>query len=336
MQFRYSLENFRGLAILFVMLSHVASLSELTAIGVYLRYIVADATTWFVFISGYLFFYIEGKNFNYRAYLLKKVRYVVVPYLVLSVPAILAGLYFSRADILDLPPLAYVLWSLAVGGSVVGPMWFIPMIVIFFVLSPVFIRLATSRSLYLAAAAGVLFSLYSSRPINNLNPMLAFAHFVGFYIFGLSLAVGMNRVDALKNAGRAPFVMLLALTAFVACAFVAANAESLSAGFFDGLGILNWLQLGKLFLLIATFLFFESFGAKKSAFLGYFARISFGLFFIHGFYALLFSVLAQNVGIDNTAIKFAVEFLVVVVGSVATVYAVRLVLKKRSRYVIGC
>ena len=126
--FKYSVENFRGIAIFFVMLSHLSSFSSLGPAGKYLLFTFVDATTWFVFISGYLFSHIEKNiNFKYIDYIYKKFKFVIIPYLILSIPAILVGLYFQRHTLLELNVAEYILWSLSVGGSVVGPMWFIPM-----------------------------------------------------------------------------------------------------------------------------------------------------------------------------------------------------------------
>lgn len=120
-KFRYSLENFRGVAIIFVMLSHISSFQSMGAASNYLFFFLGDATAWFVFISGYLFYYLEVNKFKYFDYMQKKLKYVILPYLILSIPAILVGLYFLRNILYDLTPLNYTFWSLLTGGMVVGP-----------------------------------------------------------------------------------------------------------------------------------------------------------------------------------------------------------------------
>lgn len=335
MNFKFSIENFRGIAILFVMFSHVTSLSQLDGIGELLHFIVVDATTWFVFISGYLFYRIEHKRFEYRDYLLKKAKYVILPYLVLSVPAIAAGLYFARDQILNLSRASYIAWSLLVGGAVVGPMWFIPMITLFFACSWVFQRLGQTRLLYPITAIALVISLFSSRPVGDLNPVLSFVHFLGFYLLGICAASGSRFTDMIKETYLGTVFIAIGLVVFLIAAWMhSVHGEAL--GFYDGWGKLNAIQLGKLSLLISIFLLLERYSTAPSRFLGYLAKISFGLFFIHGFFVLVFAKVSQYVNAQNLYLIFLVELSLVVFGSILTVFVVKFVLPNKSRYVIGC
>jgi peptidoglycan/LPS O-acetylase OafA/YrhL len=121
----------------------------------------------------------------------------------------------------------------------------------------------------------------------------------------------------------------------IAMFFYDANAAE-PVGFWDGLGVFNLIQLGKLLLLVAVFFALEKFFNRKNRVLGYMAEISFGLFFIHGFYMLLYSKIAQQFGGMHPVLTFGVEFLLVFAGSIFTVYVLKIILKNKSRYVVGC
>jgi hypothetical protein len=306
------------------------------SLGAYAFFVVGDATTWFVFISGYLFYYIESQRFKFNAYISKKLKYVISPYLILSIPALVAGMYFSRAALLGLEPVNYIFWSLSVGGSIVGPMWFIPMIALFFACSPIFNRLAKSSAIYIATVVCVGFSIFSHRPINDLNPFLSFLHFLGFYLLGLAFAKNTHRLDVLAQKRMANLVIVATLVLFLISMFLYDIAEGEPAGFWDGLGVFNLIQLGKLLLLVSVFFIFEKYLNRKSRFLSYMAEISFGLFFIHGFFMLFYSRMMQKIAIANPLSNFLLEFSIVVIASIATVYVLKLILKNKSRYVIGC
>lgn len=152
----------RELAIIFVMLSHLNTWTSLGPLGKYLHFLFVDATSWFVFLSGYLFVRIEGTRFSYPAYMAKKAKFVILPYLILSTPVMLLGLYLGQNKLIGISAGAFAAWSLLVGGYVVAPMWFIPMIAIFFLLSPVFLRIARSP-LYSLWALSVSYSRCSRR-----------------------------------------------------------------------------------------------------------------------------------------------------------------------------
>ena len=318
------------------MLSHMGTLHWLDSAGDLGYFLVVDATTWFVFISGYLFHYIEFRRFKYTDYLRKKAKFVFLPYLVFSVPAIVAGIYFARDILLGLDRGPYVLWSLLVGGSVAPPMWFIPMIIIFFFLSPLFHALARTRWIYPATIVGLAISVFSYRPVHNLNPFLAFVHFFGFYLLGMLTSMNTCRTDALKNTRAVYWIIASGLALFFLCAFMYDFESEVPIGFQDGWGKLNLVQLAKFGLLVAVFFLFERYLNRKQRMLAYLAEISFGLFFVHGFFVLMSSRIQQRLGLDNPWLAFLFELVFVVCGSVLSVYLVKSVFKKKSRYVIGC
>jgi len=334
-KFQYSLENFRGVAIIFVMLSHLGSFEGATGVGKFFYFVVANATAWFVFLSGYLFYHIERNRFVYAGYLSKKARYVVLPYLILSIFPLVAGFLFGRPALLGLSGPGYVGWSLVVGGSVVGPLWFVPMITIFFLCSPVFNRLARTRMIYPLALAGIAFSVFSWRPIVNANPLLAFLNFLGFYLLGLAFAAGRGYLDALRESVKSALI-LACLGLFVAAFALYVALTDSPAGFFDGLGIFNPLQFGKLALLVALFFLFERYLNKQNEMLAMTAKISFGLFFMHGFYLMAFARIQPFLPGGNGLLTFFEEVAIVILASFVTVLSIQRILGKHSRYVIGC
>jgi len=335
LNFRYFLDNFRGMAILFVILSHTPSIQEMGGMGKYLNFTLTDATTWFVFISGYLFCYLEVNKFNYMDYLLKKAKYVILPYFFFAFIALSLKLYVSQNVLFDLTPLNYVLWSLLVGWAIVFPLWFIPMIVIFFLMTPVFNVLSKKKLLYAVTFLALLFSAFSSRPINNSNAILAFLHFLGFYLFGVLAASNASVLDNLSKSTKT-IIITVSFFVFFISALLYFKQPKFPPDFFSGLGLPNYISIGKLALLVAIFFLFERFMNRENKILGYFAKISFGLFFVHGFVIYVFSkLMARNVFFSEAG-KIFLEVGVVFCVSIAVVLIMKKVLKKRSRYVVGC
>lgn len=335
MKFRHSIENFRGLAILFVMASHLMTLRDLGPLGDAWYFFVGDATSWFVFVSGYLFCHTEFRRFDFRTYLAKKLRFVLAPYLVFAFLAIGVGVYHARPELLGLSWPAYVVWSLVVGGSVVPPLWFVPMITGFFLLSPLCIRLARGRGLLLATAVALLFSLGSGRPVANLNPLLALAHFAGFYLLGMAVASRSGQIGTVLQGARGAWVAAAGLAVFLWAGVEYGGYEASPQGFAQGLGHLNHMQLGKLGLLAAFYVVFDKLYNQENRCLGYLAKISFGLFFVHGFVVLALSLVLPGLGLSNGWMP-VVEAGGVVSASVLVVEGIKWAFKGRSRYVVGC
>lgn len=333
--FRYSLENFRGIAIVFVMLSHISSFRLLGQYSDYFFYFLVDATAWFVFISGYLFYYLEIEKFQYSKYLSRKLKFVILPYLILSIPAIAAGLYLSRNILLDLTPINYAIWSILTGGTVIAPMWFIPMITVFFLLTPLFSRIAKSPLLVALTVIGLVFSIFSFRPVHNSNAIFSFLHFAGFYLLGISAAKFAPQLDAIPDAWKNRIIML-SLLAFVLIGACYPGVETEPISFLGTIGGLNYPILGKLMLLVAIFFAFERFFNFKNKSLSFMAKISFGLFFIHGFATLIFARWLSGFAYPGPLSMLGAEIFFVVAGSIIVVFVSTRILGKWSRYVIGC
>jgi len=337
-KYKYSIENFRAIAIIFVMLSHITSYSALGSFQSFVKFLVVDATTFFVFISGYLFAHTEScKNFNYLRYLLRKVQFVISPYLLLLVIPIAMGVFFKQYVFLQLNITEFIFWSLIMGGVQVGPMWFIPLIALFFLLSFVFIRLKPGLFLGFITIIALLISIYTQRPFGNLNPFLSFIHFLGFYLLGISLFYSQNFFEKFSIR----FSILLIINCFIiflGSFYFSMNVEEeqfIFQGFFYRVGLLNFMQLGKLALLMGIFLFLEKFYNRKNNYLSYLAKISFGLFFIHGYYMVLVSRFVSS-NIKDDALMLLVELTIVIIFSIITVYVIRKLIPIKSRYVIGC
>lgn len=317
------------------MLSHISVANFPGRSGDYLHYFLADATAWFVFISGYLFYYLEINKFFYFSYLKRKWKFVITPYLTLSIPAIAAGLYLGRHIMYDLSVPAYILWALTTGGTMVGPMWFIPMITIFFLLTPLFRLIARSNWIVAVAAIGLIFSLFSFRPYFNTNAIFSFAHFVGFYLLGIAMA---KHEDKLKNLSH-PWVACIvgiSLAIFFLFAYLYPGIDKDQAHFYGTIGSLNHILVGKFSLLVAIFFLFERFVNYQQDGLAFLAKISFGLFFIHGFMSLFFGRWFSQLSYANPYIKSLTEVGFVIVGSIVIVVLVKRATGNWSRYVIGC
>jgi hypothetical protein len=179
-------------------------------------------------------------------------------------------------------------------------------------------------------------NLFSSRPVGDLNPFLSLIHFLGFYLLGMCASITSDVTDDINARRSGQIIVAFSLIVFLVVVWWSDSSVKEPLGFMDGWGRLNLIQLGKLSLLIAVFLFFEKHLVLPRNFLGYLADNSFGLFFIHGFFMVIFLKVNQYLAVQNPFGVFSLEFGLVILGSMLTVSTVRSVLGKKSRYVIGC
>ena len=183
----------------------------------------------------------------------------------------------------------------------------------------------------------LIISIFSSRPYININPFLGFMHFCGFYLLGIFI----NKIDSkITKINRLTIstILIFSLSGFIILLIYYGGNFKLNnsyISFGENLGTFNPVQFGKFFLLIFVFILLFKFYNKKYKILSYLAEISFGLFFVHGFYMLIFSKYFSTI-ISDGLFRLIFEFILVIPCSIATVYVLKLILKTRSKYVIGC
>ncbi|UII30972.1 acyltransferase [Fulvivirga ulvae] len=163
-----------------------------------------NGTVLFVFIAGFLFQYLKGK-YEYSSYLKRKTKYVILPYLIASTPAIIIDLYskippvWLPENLVDQPKIFQALYMIATGKHL-GPFWFIPMIVIFYLISPLLLRI--DRPGFYKFIFPVLFiaGLFTYRFGFFSNTIDSFIHYLPVYIFGMGAARYRKELINLKTS----------------------------------------------------------------------------------------------------------------------------------------
>jgi peptidoglycan/LPS O-acetylase OafA/YrhL len=330
--FNYAIENFRGAAIVFVVLTHLQFAGRFENAR-QVEFAIGNGTTFFVFIAGLLLFWTEKNRFSYTGFLSKKLQTVILPFLIVSTPGILYALYLRKNQLLGLTEMQYAIWAYLTGFNILGQLWFVPMICCFYLLAPLFLWIGrTSNTFALASITAVLltFSLYSDRSLANINPFLQAIHFAGVYMLGIAFAARYTTLLRFKRA-----IAFFGVIVFF-CSLLLIPAEK-PQFFADGLFLLNVSLINKLGLACALLFGFETFLNQKNALLGYLARISFGLFFIHtAVRFLIFKFIGDDIFSSDPFLYSLLEIGSVFLASIALIELIRLMLKGRSKYVIGC
>ena len=149
-----------------------------------------NGTILFVFIAGFLFQYLNHDRFQYLPYLRQKARFVVLPYLIFSMPILALRLYFgsselSLAETFDQHSILYRMGFYLVTGLHMVPFWFMPMIFLFY-LSSFLLHKLDHKTFYTFIFPLVLVSgLFTYRPENNANPY-CHTHIFTVYITGMA------------------------------------------------------------------------------------------------------------------------------------------------------
>ncbi len=294
---------FRGLAILLIIAGHTMQIGAKGSLLNNISFeIFAGGTALFIFISGFLFQHLSYK-FEYKDYMLKKWKNVIIPYIITSVPGIILCLtipliYKNPFD--GLNPILQTGIFLTTGRVHNVPVWFIPMIIIFFILSYFLLFLEKKNILY--KLLPILFLITIFIPRMDIEPeyvvnmdylhkyleylkyiLSSFCHFASMYVFGMYLSKYKEKIDSIYNQ-RWLYIILMLLTS---CIDVFINNET---------DIVNG-TVSKIFLTLIILGYLKHYDEKIKSmvklnhWLDVTAKYSFGLFFVHWYFVFLFNYL---------------------------------------------
>jgi len=322
--------NMRGIAILLVIFAH--ALSTVKGEGIVfelLRALVDNCTVVFVAISGYLFTSLS-ENFRYLNFMKTKAKTVLLPYVIISIPALLMYLIPLKTthnwiDLVwfhqELNIFEQAAFLLATGAHL-GPLWFIPMILVYFTLSPVFIWLKNKNLIPAAFLITLLLAVYFGRPDRNDNALQSFVFFLPPYLLGMWLSIS----NQWNNQTTQKYIIGGTLAYLVGALLL-----------YHFLLIESSLDLLiKLVFTVIMFVLCAKYLNARYKWVDLFARLSFFLFFVHGYLSGFFRVIYRDLprSPDNIWLAFLSFGLIIAFCMIGYLIA-KPILKSNSKYMIG-
>ncbi|WP_200222276.1 acyltransferase family protein [Rubrivivax gelatinosus] len=320
--------DFRGLAVLFIVTTHTLSLFDWSAnpeLARVLKYLVANGTTFFLFISGFLFEYLKGR-YEVLDYWDKKLRFVVLPYLIVSAPALVAFVFLAARQgmpagfegLSDWQQMGYFL----ITGKHLAPFWFIPTIVSFYLVSPLILHATRDDRAFWALPLLFVLPAFVGR---SDNPLLNVVHFLPVWALGMLMCRFRQTAEPLLKRH---LWQLLALSVALGIAELAFTRGTHT--------YLDYLQKTVLILFLVAALL--RLGSRATPWLGWAGTLSFGIFFVHSYVITAFKFAFEygfgqlpGGGVPQLLLAAAAAAL----ASALLVKAVIRLLGRRSRYVIG-
>jgi peptidoglycan/LPS O-acetylase OafA/YrhL len=323
-------QNFRGAAIICIIVTHCLSAfdwSEHAQLESLLKIALANGTIFFIFISGFLFEHLS-KQLHLAKYWGNKLRHVVLPYIVVSVPALLLFTTALHREGVREGFYEQAIWrqwiEFLATGAHLAPLWFVPTILVFYLAAPV-LRLAF-RDARSFAMLPLLFLIPVFVSRGDHDPVQAFAHFLPIWVLGMACRRFSGAFERAMRQG----LLWLALLALVFAAAEMAFAQ-------HPYSMLSYF--GKACLSLVLLELFKRLGHRANPWLWQAGALSFGLFFIHSYVisaakmaeSKLFGHLATG-SLPGLLVLAAIALLCTMLG----VAGIRRVLgPRRSRLLIG-
>lgn len=349
-------DYFRAIAIILIVAGHTIheSMDISSFFDNLLVSLVGSSSALFVFISGFFFHHVFYKKFEYKNFMIKKAQNVLVPYFILTTLtlmlylAILAQgvttldntniifrqltLSHSWSDVLNL-----YIWSLYM-GKISAPYWYVPFIMLIFLLSPVFnayIRLANNVRIQILVVS-LLLAMVVHRPFYNLNPLQSVIYYLPIYLLGINYS--LNRVQATEALNqKAPFMFLVVI--LLSCIHVKLSMEKSGFSYVEYMptGPVDLLLLQKIFICFLLLAMLNKLQHVEVKLLKLISASSFAIYFLHfGLFKVMYKLDFFTVfDFAPPILKWIFTIFSVVFASVFIAYLIRLVLKEKSKYIVG-
>lgn len=301
-----------------------------------------NATIYFSIISGIIYSHVfRGRN--HIRFLKTRLVNVGSAYLVMTLILTIIAFalaYHRQGPPLDWPAFARTLGFNLLTGDAWNTMWYIPVILGLYAISPWLSRLATTPRLRPLAIGLILLPLLVSRTGTVLTPAI-FIYFLGAYMVGLMLGDRLEQSIAFLKQHLA---IIIAVAAGSTVALVILHAAGIDmvgpTSVQESFYYLQRLSIAGLLLLGLSLLVGRGPPLWRMV-IGVSASASFGIYFIHG---PLLRPIARLVGSFAPADQpwwfliggIVITFLLGLAGSLAIVAIVRRVAGQRSRLLIGC
>lgn len=341
-KFLNSINYFRAIAIIIIVLSHSYDLAQWEINSVWSKFCYSlsqNGSVFFIFISGFLFHHIFYFRFQFQKFMVKKLNYVFLPYLIMSfLPLVYqlgsenGGIYLP-SQLQDNLTLA-TLWYLATGKMMVA-YWYIPVAMMLYFLSPVVIKLINHKTLGSGILALMPISLIVHRPIANINPLHSLIYFLPVYLLGVWCSINKQKIYVyLANK------IWLVLNLSLLLALYQSLFFEVSGNFhkeFWSVTVIDINLIQKILLCFFLMSLLNLYENTDNSFLKKTAEVSFPIYFIH---PLLIMILAKvidafNLSYQGNFLTLLIATTVLLLGSMAIAFLGKSLLNKKSRYIIG-
>lgn len=333
----------RALVIVLIVLGHSIHGTG-NGFPIVLENALRGGTAVFVFISGFFFHAVFYPRFHYKKFMLKKWQNVAVPFLIVSA----IGLLYRVADWWfmydhDFEQLGADICHTLKFGHVLYPHWYIPFIMLVFVLSPLYLRYIalTHKTQIGVLLLSCLIAVFIHRPHANANLIQSLLFFTPFYFLGILYSIHKAWLEQYRRQ-----VFLVCLAGFTIALGIQSYIDPHIGNYHKNIFYYNgidWIFIQRVFL---CFLMVEMCRwlchGKKINVLSQIGDMSFAIFFLHPFFTIPLDHAIRALGLNQiqdepmlsmgiTLVKFCVHML----GAIGLALIIRRSYPQRSRSLIG-
>ena len=320
------IQTIRGLCIFAVILIHCKSLEMLSltwesAIFLFYRNIINFPVAFFLFLSGY---FSNCSNVRgYKDWYCKRIKRLIIPYTIWST------FYYIVLDIIvgKKPFSLLVLAKHLLIGDAVNPFYFIVLIYIFTLITPILLKILRSRFGIVCLIGTIALIEIASyflqyNGINVFGTIMKYSpSWVAFYIFGILYNEGRVRMP---SRNKSFYLVIFCL--------VLEMIESVLLSTCENTKIITFSQLkisGIFYSIFLICFFMKSIKEEGIKMLSNIGDYSYGIFYIHMFFVFVLNRIMGSVNMFVTIQNF-LEGVFVLIASCLTIFIMKKILQNKK------
>lgn len=347
-QFYQHLHAFRGFAIINIVAAHTWIMllmiltqgdipTELKQVSFISESLFHNATIYFAIISGLLYSLVL-QQYSWKKFYLGKLKNVVSPYILFSIILSFLGAMVLVPPGSEVPTALEVLQTIPLNiltGSSFGHMWYIPVLIVLFVLTPLLSYVVKTEKLWPILILLIVAPVFISRSWPDVT-WKNFVFFIGPYCLGL--LVGSHYQLALKKISQYSALIIgciIIATPILYFLYVSEYDLIYDIKLQESVGYVH-----KLLIAAIVLKFMANVEEKLPKFLSKLGDYSFSIYFTHMVFLIIIGVILITVGVvtPNLLSIFLWGFPVLVLAifvSIGFAKLIKLTTGKRSRMFIG-
>lgn len=304
--------------------------------------ILQNTSIIFTMISGFLFFHLS-KNFSIKNFYKKKIFNLFLPYLFVSISFMLLaymgfdnGFPTVNSKYFDFQGgIIYKIFYYLSHGSALAPLWYMPMILSIFLISPYLLKISKRNDQIFLLLTLTLLSLTSflRRDVHSL--IFSFIYFLPIFMTGMCISKYYERMKYFSENG---FWLYLIPVFFLS---LLSNYYLSSIVSFDFQKPQQILLFFILFFLFFNFRFNPGNIFHKILFNT--ANYAFGIYFIHEFIDIRilypFFEKVSHPQFDSIIPIFLIKLcicMILIILSLIIIFLLKKIFKNKSKFIIGC
>lgn len=331
------LNNLRGFVMLLIVATHCLwpgiltwpPMDSIFSINGFLHTFILRSSGYFVFISGFLFQYLLNK-YTFKKYINSKFNNIILPYLIISIPFILYDA-FGKSDgpFHDYSPIIRI-FMYYIHGMHMTYMWFVPMIIIFYLIAPLLVKLDKVPLFYKLLPLFIIISLLIPREVTPYhNPLRSFTHYFSIYVFGMF--VSHYREQILPLVKRYWISILIGFLAAILVQFCLRFIVNLP--YYMEMAAYFKIIFGSLLMVYVFQRYDEQIGKSFDKI----AVMSFGIYFVHGYVLSATKIIINklHLTIQGNLLSYILLFCFVLAITLSCLWVLKKLMGKHSRKLVG-